>query len=116
VPVEVVDGDVYKAMLQLIEKLYEGDIDPMVFEEQARFWFGTKAFIIYTIDKVIHGICKQLVQIVTFPRAMKLFHLYSREHQDGQEVRSEIQYRQKADELLDEEENLYRLEFVSQDR
>ena len=39
--VDVVDGDVYKAMLTLIDKLFEVDMDAAVFEDQLRFWFGT---------------------------------------------------------------------------
>lgn len=115
VPVDVEDGDVYKAMLSLIEKVFEGYVDLAVFEEQARFWFGTSAYVIYTVDKLFHSLCKQLVQIVTESRCIKLWTLYEMEQaakeQGAQTSIKDGTYRQKADEAVEEDEHLFRIEF-----
>ena len=46
--------------------------------------------------------------IVTDPRCIKLFSLFIREKAGAHEA----QYRQKADEIVDEDENLYKLEYA----
>jgi paired amphipathic helix protein Sin3a len=110
----VIEGKMYESLLALIEKLFDGEIDNSLFEEQVRFWFGTSAFPIYTIDKVVHSIAKQLVHIVTDHRSIKLFSLYNKEKLVSSSERFEMQYRQLADEIVDEEENLYKIEFNSE--
>jgi paired amphipathic helix protein Sin3a len=50
----------YSHLLVLAEKLFEGELDAMAFEEGLRVMFGTKAYIMFTLDKVIAAIIKQV--------------------------------------------------------
>lgn len=43
----------YYALLDLIDTFFDGSIDQAKFEECARYIFGTKAYIIFTIDKLV---------------------------------------------------------------
>jgi paired amphipathic helix protein Sin3a len=111
-PVEVTDGNIFQALMTLIDKLFDAEIDISVFEDQARFWFGTEAFVLFTIDKLVHNLAKHFIMIATDDRATKLYDLFLQQYHDRNALAQENLYRQRADELLTEEENLYRIEFV----
>lgn len=53
----------YSHLLVLAEKLFEGELDAMAFEEGLRVMFGTKAYIMFTLDKVIAAIIKQVSSV-----------------------------------------------------
>lgn len=59
-----VDVDVssgfYSAVLEMIDRFFDGDIDQQVFEEQTRYIFVTDAYLIFTIDKLVHSMIKQV--------------------------------------------------------
>lgn len=42
----------YSALLSIIEKFLEEELDQQSFEEYARCLFGPKVYIMFTIDKV----------------------------------------------------------------
>lgn len=50
----------YQYMLDACEKLFDAEIDQNSFEEQLRFMFGTKAYLLFTVDKVISALIKQV--------------------------------------------------------
>jgi histone deacetylase complex regulatory component SIN3 len=50
----------YQYMLDACEKLFDAEIDQNTFEEQLRFMFGTKAYLLFTVDKVISALIKQV--------------------------------------------------------
>ena len=50
----------YQYMLDACEKLFDAEIDQNTFEEQLRFMFGTKAYLLFTLDKVISALIKQV--------------------------------------------------------
>ena len=113
VTTEVPNDDVYTCALEVIEKFFENEIEQTLFEDQLRFWFGSSAYILYTVDKLFHSLCKQIVHIVSEPRCMKLFSLFEKfsVHAPATTPQILLQYRQKANELVDEEENVYRIEY-----
>lgn len=57
VPSIDVDGNAaehyYEHMLDLAEKLFDGDIDASTFEEQLRYMIGIRAYPLFTIDKLV---------------------------------------------------------------
>ncbi len=79
-----------------------------------------QAYWMYTVDKLISNISKQLVQIVTDKNCTRLTALYTREMGDSTSelpvLAREASYRFRADHLVDEDENLYKIDFVSRDR
>lgn len=50
----------YNALLDLIDRLFDGDIDQTMFEEKARYLFATEVYVLFTIDKLVHSIIKQV--------------------------------------------------------
>ena len=50
----------YQYLLDACEKLFDAEIDQNTFEEQLRFMFGTKAYLLFTVDKVISALIKQV--------------------------------------------------------
>ncbi|CAG8506520.1 17062_t:CDS:10 [Cetraspora pellucida] len=53
-------GDPYAVMLELIEKQFDGDMELPVFEECLRYIYGTKAYIMFTVDKLVQNMTKQV--------------------------------------------------------
>jgi histone deacetylase complex regulatory component SIN3 len=53
----------YEYSLDLVEKLFDNEMDQATYEENMRHMFGTKAYITFTLDKLIAGIVKQVRQI-----------------------------------------------------
>ena len=50
----------YLHLLDLVEKVFDGELEQATFEENMRFMFGTKAFVVFTLDKLCAAICKQV--------------------------------------------------------
>ena len=50
----------YSHLLSSAEKLFDGEIDGNQFEELLRVMFGTKAYIMFTLDRVVAAIVKQV--------------------------------------------------------
>jgi paired amphipathic helix protein Sin3a len=44
----------------MAERLFEGEMDPNTFEESLRVMYGTKAYVLFTLDRVIAAIVKQV--------------------------------------------------------
>lgn len=53
-------GDPYGKVLANIHKVFDGEMDPTAFEEHARSVFATKAYIIFTMDKLIAALLKHV--------------------------------------------------------
>ncbi|KAI8377319.1 Sin3 family co-repressor-domain-containing protein [Blakeslea trispora] len=53
-------GGSYQILLSLIDRLVEGDLDQQTFEEYVRYIFGPDAYIIFTIDKLVLSIVRQV--------------------------------------------------------
>lgn len=47
-------------LLDASERMFDGEIDWQQFEEVARFMFGTKAYVVFTIDLLAARIIKQV--------------------------------------------------------
>jgi paired amphipathic helix protein Sin3a len=53
-------AEYYGHLLGLCERLFENDVDVNVFEESLRLMYGNKAYIMFTVDKVVAAIIKQV--------------------------------------------------------
>ena len=62
-------GNGYIKVFEMLQKVFEGDMEAGVFEERARYIFPTKAYILFTLDKVIGSLLKN----VSIP-ALQLLH------------------------------------------
>lgn len=50
----------YQAVLDLVDRFFDGDIEPQFFEETIRYLFVTDAYVLFTIDKLVHAFVKQV--------------------------------------------------------
>lgn len=53
----------YNALLKLIDRFFDDELDQHVFEECARYIFGTKAYTMFTIDKLMISIMRQVSRV-----------------------------------------------------
>ncbi|GAA5976417.1 hypothetical protein JCM10908_005492 [Rhodotorula pacifica] len=118
-PVPTVDGDVkaaehyYEHLLDLSEKLFDGDIDASTFEEQLRYMVGIRAYPLFTIDKLIGTAIKHIHTINSDGRCQDIFTLLERDRaRTSTTPRQQIAYRMEVEQVLHQDENLYRLEWI----
>ncbi|GAA5803581.1 hypothetical protein HPULCUR_009064 [Helicostylum pulchrum] len=102
----------YNALLKLIDRFFDDELDQHVFEECARYIFGTKAYIMFTIDKLMLSIMRQLHLIVTEPKAQELLSFFKKNHEHEKGSHELIQaYRLEVTDALGDQDNVYNLAF-----
>lgn len=102
----------YNALLDLIDRLFDGDIDQTMFEEKARYLFATEVYVLFTIDKLVHSIIKQMQVVTMEEKCVELVELLrSDQNRDTTSSQSIASYRQRAERIVDDDENLYRINF-----
>ncbi|KAK4050893.1 hypothetical protein OIO90_004869 [Microbotryomycetes sp. JL221] len=118
-PVSVIDeGDnaaeqYYEHMLDMTEKLFDGDIDQQTYEEQLRYMAGIKAYPLYTIDKLVHTVIKHVHTINSDSRCQDLVSLLEKDRErDNITIRQQIAYRMEAEASIGSDEPLYRIEWL----
>ncbi|KAG1884813.1 uncharacterized protein F5891DRAFT_1133125 [Suillus fuscotomentosus] len=98
----------YDLMLESCERLFDNEIEQYVFEEQMRYMFGVKdAYRIFTIDKVIGSLIKQVQIVLADSRSQELFELLKRDRAYN---------RRFAENLLGPDENIFRIDWVHDSR
>lgn len=107
----------YEHLLDLCEKLFDNEIDQLAFEENMRHMYGTKAFISFTLDKLIAGIVKQVQTVMTDGKSQDLLGLLANDRAlEATTARQQISYRMGAEAVLGPDENLYRMEWVDESK
>lgn len=127
----------YAVLLDLIEKLFDGDsIDQNMYEESVRFMFGIEGYVVFTIDKLLGGLVKTAQSIINDSKCTELQALLDRDRQprkgrrnqqnpelpnektsqNGQDsdaqaaaYRHQIATRMRAECLIGKEEHLFRV-------
>ncbi|KAI9485516.1 MAG: hypothetical protein EXX96DRAFT_545381 [Benjaminiella poitrasii] len=74
----------YEALLDVIERFIEAEYDQATFEENARFIYGTEAYIIFTIDKLLYSLIKQIQVVMADKKSIELFNLLNSGRYDDQ--------------------------------
>ena len=106
----------YLELIKLIYQLIDNDADPNDFEERVRGMYWTSGYLVFTIDRLIQSIVKQLQIIVSDTKSIDLINLYYRDREKpSTSSRQEAVYRMSADSLI-QDENTYRLEFFVPER
>lgn len=129
----------YQAVLGIIDRFFDGEIEPQLFEESMRYFFVTDAYLLFTIDKLVHTFVKQVkrererercdgkhftndllyqIQAVTVDTdSVELVRLFRSDQElDVTSRRILSVYRLRAEEIVGSEENLYKINFVSSHR
>ncbi|CAI2174413.1 5664_t:CDS:10 [Funneliformis geosporum] len=106
-------GDPYTVMIELIEKQFDGDMELPTFEESLRYIYGTKAYIMFTVDKLVQNMTKQMQMLVSDAKSNTLINLFenNKQQQEQSSVRSHIMYQLHANNTIGYDEHTYRIDY-----
>ncbi|KAL0421248.1 UNVERIFIED_CONTAM: Paired amphipathic helix protein Sin3-like 4 [Sesamum latifolium] len=103
--------DSYARFKDALHSLLNGSSDNAKFEDECRAIIGAQSYILFTLDKLIHKLVKQLQTIATEEIDNKLLQLYAYERSRNPETFVDAVYLENARFLLPED-NLYRIEYL----
>ncbi|KAI9498981.1 hypothetical protein BDB00DRAFT_867052 [Zychaea mexicana] len=102
----------YTALLDLIDRFFDGEMDQTAFEEKSRYIFVTDAHVLFTIDKLVQSIIKQIQSLTLDEKCVELVELFrSDQNLDSTCPRILSVYRLRAEETVGSDENLYKVNF-----
>ncbi|OCH87472.1 hypothetical protein OBBRIDRAFT_814100 [Obba rivulosa] len=102
----------YMYLLDACEKVFENEMDQATFEEHMRWFFGTKAYHVFTLDRLITAIIKQVQTIMGDNKCQELWELLQHEHsQHDVTINDTIRYRREAERHVGSDDNLYKLDW-----
>ncbi|KAJ6611497.1 hypothetical protein B0H10DRAFT_2224012 [Mycena sp. CBHHK59/15] len=107
---------VYMYLLDACEKVFDNELDQVTFEEHMRWFFGEKAYHVFTMDKLITALVKQVQTIVGDNRCQELWALMQSAAADGLAAVDVVRYRRAAERCVGQDDHLYRLEWVRDTR
>jgi paired amphipathic helix protein Sin3a len=106
------DANHYQQLLALAEQLIEGATDQASFEDMLRYIYGTKAFKVYTIDKLIALMAKQIQLIVSEEKNIIQTQAFAKDRvKTIITPREQIIYRIQTETTIGAHEQLYRHEW-----
>ncbi|KAJ9563908.1 hypothetical protein OSB04_009068 [Centaurea solstitialis] len=77
---DAIPNDSYARFLDLLYTFLGGAVDSAKYEDECRTVLGTWSFSVFTLDKLIYKLSKQLLAIATDEVDNKLLHLHAYEH------------------------------------
>ncbi|KAG0183135.1 Transcriptional regulatory protein sin3 [Apophysomyces sp. BC1021] len=106
----------YQALLDLIERFFDGDLDQAMFEDSARYIFVNNVHIMFTIDKLIHALIKQVQVVASDPKSTELVRLFrSDQALESMSPRTISTYRNRTEKAMGKDEQLYKVAFNIED-
>ncbi|KAJ7185593.1 histone deacetylase complex, SIN3 component [Mycena filopes] len=112
---------VYMYLLDACEKVFDNELDQTTFEEHMRWFFGEKAYHLFTMDKLIAALVKQVQTIVGDNKCQELWTLLQSANTaagDGSSMSDAeiVRYRREAERYIPADDPVYRLEWVRDSR
>ncbi|KAL5221863.1 hypothetical protein ABZP36_026576 [Zizania latifolia] len=104
--------DLYAKFMSALYNLLDGSSDNTKFEDDCRSIIGTQSYVLFTLDKLIYKVVKQLQAIATDEMDNKLLQLYLYEKSRSPGRFFDLVYHENARVLL-HEESIYRFESCS---
>ncbi|XAR64997.1 hypothetical protein NMG60_11008924 [Bertholletia excelsa] len=101
--------DSYARFMSALYNLLDGSSDNTKFEDDCRAVIGTQSYVLFTLDKLIYKLVKQLQAIATDEMDNKLLQLYAYEKSRKPGVFSDVVYHENARVLL-HDDNIYRIQ------
>ncbi|EIW64077.1 uncharacterized protein TRAVEDRAFT_32917 [Trametes versicolor FP-101664 SS1] len=103
----------YLYLLDAWEKVFENELDQATFEEHMRWFFRTKAYNVFTLDRVIGAIIKQVQTVLADHKCQELWYLLrqARGAERAPTTQDTIRYRREAEGHVGSDEKLYRLDW-----
>ncbi|KAF8204474.1 hypothetical protein K438DRAFT_1905542 [Mycena galopus ATCC 62051] len=110
----------YMYLLDACEKVFDNELDQATFEEHMRWFFGEKAYHLFTMDKLITALVKQVQTIVGDNKCQELWTLLQSANTTAEGVGMSdadiVRYRREAERHVGQDDHLYRLEWVRDTR
>ncbi|KAJ7242561.1 hypothetical protein B0H12DRAFT_1132175 [Mycena haematopus] len=110
----------YMYLLDACEKVFDNELDQATFEEHMRWFFGGKAYHLFTMDKLITALVKQVQTIVGDNKCQELWTLLQSAHASAENAGMSdadiVRYRREAERHVGQDDHLYRLEWVRCER
>jgi len=103
------EGEVLGTFFTMLYKLLEGNLESSRYEDECRALLGNNAYMLFTLDKLLLKLMKQLQALQNDDLSMKLRALYAYEKSRGTAFRDDV-YHANACVLL-HEETCYRIEY-----
>ncbi|XP_074324905.1 paired amphipathic helix protein Sin3-like 2 isoform X2 [Apium graveolens] len=104
--------DLYARFMKALYDLLDGSSDNAKFEDDCRAIIGNQSYVLFTLDKLIYKLVKQLQTVASDEMDNKLLQLYEYEQSRQPEKYVDSVYYENAHVLL-HEENIYRFECTS---
>ncbi|KAL5806692.1 hypothetical protein ACOSQ4_029425 [Xanthoceras sorbifolium] len=104
--------DLYGRFITALYNLLDGSADNAKFEDECRAILGNQSYVLFTLDKLLYKLCKQLQTVAMDEMDSKLLQLYEYEKSRKPGKLFDSVYHENARVLL-HEENIYRMEFSS---
>ncbi|XWS63595.1 hypothetical protein CRYUN_Cryun06bG0114100 [Craigia yunnanensis] len=101
--------DLYARFMSALYNLLDGSSDNTKFEDDCRDIIGTQSYVLFTLDKLIYKLVKQLQAIASDEMDNKLLQLYAYEKSRKSGRFVDVVYHENARVLL-HDENIYRIE------
>ncbi|XP_075105743.1 paired amphipathic helix protein Sin3-like 2 isoform X3 [Nicotiana tabacum] len=105
-------SDPYARFMSALYSLLDGSADNAKFEDDCRSIIGNQSYVLFTLDKLIYKLVKQLQTVSSDELDGKLLQLYEYERSRKPEKYVDSVYYENAHVLL-HEENIYRFESTS---
>ncbi|XP_044469027.1 paired amphipathic helix protein Sin3-like 2 [Mangifera indica] len=104
--------DLYARFMAALYNLLDGSADNAKFEDECRAIIGNQSYVLFTLDKLLYRLCKQLQTVAADEMDNKLLQLYEYERSRKPGKLIDSVYHENARVLL-HEENIYRMKFSS---
>ncbi|GAV75319.1 PAH domain-containing protein/Sin3_corepress domain-containing protein [Cephalotus follicularis] len=104
--------DLYARFMSALYNLLDGSSDNTKFEDDCRAIIGTQSYVLFTLDKLIYRLVKQLQTVAADEMDNKLLQLYAYEKSRKPGRFIDIVYHENARVLL-HDENIYRIDCSS---
>ena len=101
--------NLYSRFMQVLYSLLDGSVENSKFEDECRAIIGTQSYVLFTLDKLIFKLVKQLQAAASDDAALKLLLLYA--YENAGEAVDQVYYANAC--VLLHDENIYRLEHRS---
>lgn len=104
------DKDCYKQVLDLAERLIEGEVEHQWYEESLRQAYRNRAYKMYTVDKLVQSMVKHMHTIVSDSRTSEMIVLFEADRaQPTSTAKDQILYRIKVRSLMSTDENMFKI-------
>ncbi len=109
--------NVYQQTYEFCEKLIEGELEQGPFEDNLRYLYQTRGYQLYTVDKLIQSIVKQMHAVVVDSRMSSILRYFERDRLKAKTTpKEQIVYRVQVESILGADETPYRIEWNEKTR